>query len=94
MVRILVADKIAEAGIERLRAAPGVIGLVGQAFGSAGINIADMALSRRGKTALMVLKLDEAMPNSLRNGLSALNPPILSVRTVTLPPVAEGPSAA
>ena len=37
---------------------PGVIGLVGQAFGSAGINIADMALSRRGKTALMVLKLD------------------------------------
>ncbi len=73
---------------------PGVIGLVGQAFGSAGINIADMALSRRGKLALMVLKLDEAMPDSLRNGLSALNPPILSVRTVTLPPVAEGPSAA
>lgn len=80
---------------------PGVIGLVGQAFGSAGINIADMALSRRGKTALMVLKLDEAMPDSLRTALSALNPPILSVRTVTLPPacprpgsgVANGPSA-
>ncbi len=68
---------------------PGVIGLVGQAFGSAGINIADMALSRRGKTALMVLKLDEAMPDSLRTGLSALNPPILSVRTVSLPPVAN-----
>jgi D-3-phosphoglycerate dehydrogenase len=72
---------------------PGVIGLVGQAFGSAGINIADMALSRRGKTALMVLKLDQAMPDDLRNILNAANPPILSVRTVSLPPVANGPSA-
>ena len=69
---------------------PGVIGLVGQAFGNAGINIADMALSRRGKTALMVLKLDQAMPDDLRNTLSAANPPILSVRTVSLPPVANG----
>lgn len=69
---------------------PGVIGLVGQAFGSAGINIADMALSRRGRTALMVLKLDEPMPDSLRTGLGALNPPILSVRTVSLPPVPDG----
>jgi D-3-phosphoglycerate dehydrogenase / 2-oxoglutarate reductase len=65
---------------------PGVIGLVGQAFGSAGINIADMALSRRGKTALMVLKLDAPMPDPLRDSLSA-NPPILSVRSVSLPPV-------
>lgn len=69
---------------------PGVIGLVGQAFGSAGINIADMALSRRGKTALMVLKLDEPMPESLRAGLSAMNPPILSIRTFTLPSVPNG----
>jgi D-3-phosphoglycerate dehydrogenase len=69
---------------------PGVIGLVGQAFGSAGINIADMALSRRGKTALMVLKLDGPMPDSLRAGLSAMNPPILSIRTFNLPPVANG----
>jgi D-3-phosphoglycerate dehydrogenase len=73
---------------------PGVIGLVGQAFGSAGINIADLALSRRGKTALMVLKLDQAMPDSLRTGLSALNPPILSIRTVALPPVPNGPTPA
>ncbi len=72
---------------------PGVIGLVGQAFGNAGINIADMALSRRGKTALMVLKLDQVMPDDLRNTLSAANPPILSVRTVSLPPVANDSTA-
>jgi len=66
---------------------PGVIGLVGQAFGNAGINIADMALSRRGKTALMVLKLDGPMPGDLRDALRAMNPPIQSVRAVSLPPV-------
>jgi D-3-phosphoglycerate dehydrogenase len=71
---------------------PGVIGLVGQAFGTAQINIADMALSRRGRTALMVLKLDEPMPNHLRDSLRAMNPPILSLHTVSLPPAAEGPS--
>ncbi|MEK7710977.1 MAG: phosphoglycerate dehydrogenase [Planctomycetota bacterium] len=69
---------------------PGVIGLVGQAFGGAGINIADMALSRRGKTALMVLKLDAPMPDALRDSLRSMNPPILSLRAVSLPPVAEG----
>lgn len=68
---------------------PGVIGLVGQAFGNAGINIADMALSRRGKTALMVLKLDAPMPDSLRNSLTT-HAPILSVHSVSLPPVGDG----
>jgi D-3-phosphoglycerate dehydrogenase len=67
---------------------PGVIGLVGQAFGNAGINIADMALSRRGRTALMVLKLDGPMPDNLCQTLRRMNPPILSIRTVSLPPVA------
>jgi hypothetical protein len=65
-----------------------VIGLVGQAFGNAGINIADMALSRRGRTALMVLKLDGPMPDNLCQTLRRMNPPILSIRTVSLPPVA------
>lgn len=69
---------------------PGVIGLVGQRFGDAGINIADMALSRRGGTALMVLKLDEAMPEALRDSLRSANPPILSVHTASLPPVNPG----
>ena len=69
---------------------PGVIGLVGRECGDAGINIADMALSRQDKTALMVLKLDEAMPDALRDALRDKNPPILSVCTVTLPPVFDG----
>mgnify|MGYP002626214706 FL=1 len=69
---------------------PGVIGLVGQAFGNAGINIADMALSRRGKTALMVLKLDEPMPDDLSKTLRGMKPPIMSMRTISLPPVAQG----
>lgn len=69
---------------------PGVIGLVGQCVGEAGINIADMALSRRGQTALMVLKLDDPMTDDLRDALRASNPPILSLQTVTLPPVADG----
>jgi D-3-phosphoglycerate dehydrogenase len=69
---------------------PGVIGLVGQRFGDAKINIADMALSRRGGTALMVLKLDEPMPADLRENLRRANPPILSVHTASLPPVEGG----
>ena len=69
---------------------PGVIGLVGKECGDAGINIADMALSRRGKTALMVLKMDEPMPRDLHDRLQSMNPPIQAVRTVTLPPVDEG----
>ncbi|MCX5660656.1 MAG: phosphoglycerate dehydrogenase [Planctomycetota bacterium] len=44
---------------------PGVIGMVGTEFGSAQVNIADMAISRRDKTALMVLKLDDVPPQSL-----------------------------
>lgn len=67
---------------------PGVIGLVGQKLGDAGVNIADMALSRQGRTALMVLKLDEPMPEPVRDQLRALRPPILSVRRVFLPPLA------
>ena len=69
---------------------PGVIGLVGKTLGDAGINVADMSLSRQGKTALMVLKLDEPMPEEVRDALRAKNPPILTVRRVSLPPPTEG----
>jgi D-3-phosphoglycerate dehydrogenase len=37
---------------------PGMIGLVGSVFGEAKVNIADMSISRRDATALMLLKLD------------------------------------
>jgi D-3-phosphoglycerate dehydrogenase / 2-oxoglutarate reductase len=46
---------------------PGVIGLVGTLFGSAGVNIANMAVSRtrRGGKALMALSLDSPAPPEL-----------------------------
>jgi len=68
---------------------PGVIGLVGRLLGDEGVNIADMALSRRGKTALMLLKLDAPLPDGLRRQLESARPPILSVSTVNLPPMAD-----
>ena len=66
---------------------PGVIGLVGRQFGDSGINIADMALSRRENKALMVLKLDASMPVDLRTALQSASPPIHSIYNVSLPDV-------
>lgn len=66
---------------------PGVIGVVGTLFGDHHINIADMFLSRRDKTALMCLKIDGQVPDSLVEQLRH-SPAILSVRTIRLPPLA------
>jgi len=46
---------------------PGVIGRVGTLFGEAGVNIANMAVSRtrRGGKALMALSLDSPPPDEL-----------------------------
>ena len=46
---------------------PGVIGRIGSLFGEAGVNIANMAVSRtrRGGKALMALSLDSPPPDSL-----------------------------
>lgn len=63
---------------------PGVIGMVGTEFGQANVNIADMAISRRENTALMVLKVDGLPPESLVNRLRA-RPGILKVAVVSLP---------
>lgn len=67
---------------------PGVIGLVGNAFGGAKINIADMTLSRQGDAALMVLKLDGPLPDELLEELRRISPPIRAVRSVQLAPSA------
>ena len=64
---------------------PGVIGAVGQAFGSAGINIADMVISRSGPRALMVLKIDAAPTAALLSDLRG-RPNVRRVTPVTLPP--------
>ena len=46
---------------------PGVIGRVGTLFGEAGINIANMTVSRtrRGGKALMALSIDQPAPREL-----------------------------
>ena len=67
---------------------PGMVGLVGTEFGNAGSNIADMALSRRGNTAMMVLKVDEMPGEALINRLRA-RPGIVKVAVVNLPPLPQ-----
>ncbi|MDM8005696.1 MAG: hypothetical protein QUV05_06035 [Phycisphaerae bacterium] len=47
-----------------------------------------MMLSRRNNTALMVLKLDAAIPAKLLQDLESHKPPIRRVLPVTLPPLA------
>ncbi len=66
---------------------PGVIGLVGTFMGDHKINIADMMLSRQKNTALMVLKLDAALPAKVLEVLSSRKPPLASVLPVELPPL-------
>lgn len=67
---------------------PGVIGLVGTVFGDHEINIADMTLSRRDRTALMLLKIDQQPGDELLKPLRDAEH-ILSVRTVALPPLSQ-----
>jgi D-3-phosphoglycerate dehydrogenase / 2-oxoglutarate reductase len=69
---------------------PGVIGTVGSSFGDAGVNIADMVISREfdkdgAATALMVIKTDSVPPDALLNRLRA-RPNILRVKSLVLPP--------
>jgi D-3-phosphoglycerate dehydrogenase len=69
---------------------PGVIGTVGTSFGDAGVNIADMVISREfdkdgAATALMVIKTDSHPPDALLNRLRA-RPNILRVKALVLPP--------
>jgi len=63
---------------------PGMIGFVGSVFGNANVNIADMTISRRDQTALMVLKIDNQAPEELLKDLRS-KPGILHVSLVKLP---------
>lgn len=67
---------------------PGVIGMVGNAFGAAGVNIANMVISRSTngtqRTQMMLIKTDTAAPETLLAGLRA-RPNIMRVKPITLP---------
>jgi len=65
---------------------PGVIGLVGTTLADQGVNIADMFLSRRDATALMVCKIDGQMSDATLTQLRKADA-IRSVRLVNLPPL-------
>ncbi len=64
---------------------PGVVGQIGQTIGTAGLNIARMALSRRTeqKEALAILNLDSPAPAAVLDALRAL-PPVREVHQVQL----------
>jgi D-3-phosphoglycerate dehydrogenase len=68
---------------------PGVIGFVGNTFGDAGVNIADMVISRHiqpdgSAHALMVIKIDGQAPEALLSTLRERSN-ILRVRRAALP---------
>ena len=44
---------------------PGVIGIVGNTLGSAGINVAQMSVGRSGDRALMFLTVDQNIPEEI-----------------------------
>lgn len=69
---------------------PGVIGLVGTLMGDRGVNIADMTVSRRDDTALIVLKIDAEPPQAVIDELLSRTPPIQRVRVVSLPSLERG----
>jgi len=71
---------------------PGMIGLVGTTFGAANVNIADMAISRRGDTALMVLKVDDE-PDDATLQLLRDQSGILKVAKIVLAPLLEPSSS-
>lgn len=68
---------------------PGMIGLVGMEFGKGAINIADMTISRRDQTALMVLKVDAPADDAMIHRLQNC-PGIFKVVRVRLPPLRSG----
>ena len=68
---------------------PGVIGMVGTSFGDAGVNIADMVISREvhpdgSAVALMLIKTDSPPTDALLNRLRA-RPNIIRAKSVLIP---------
>lgn len=72
---------------------PGAIGLAATLLGDAGVNIADLAVSRRGNDAMMVFRIDAPMPAAVIEALRSKSPPIRAVDAVELPPISSGAGA-
>ena len=68
---------------------PGVIGVVGTVFGDAGVNIADMTISRQGDRAMMVIRIDGTAGGDVVERLGETDM-ILWVDAVELPPLGDG----
>ena len=49
---------------------PGVIGIVGNTLGEAGINVAQMSVGRDGDRALMFLTVDQSIPEGIVEEIS------------------------
>ncbi len=67
---------------------PGMVGTVGTLLGNAGLNIADMALSHRDSTALMVLNVDAVPDKALLDQLRK-TPGIRKCTSLRLPPLSK-----
>ncbi len=65
---------------------PGMVGLVGTELGNAGVNIADMAITRCGDTAMMLVNVDEMPSGGIIEHIKG-RPGILKVAVVGLPPL-------
>lgn len=74
---------------------PGIIGHVGNVFGKHGVNIAQMAVGREGKTpggsAIGVLSLDGEVPSEAIEEVSKTES-IKKIKLIDLPPAGELPS--
>jgi D-3-phosphoglycerate dehydrogenase len=74
--------------LTRNRDVPGVIGMIGTALGSLGVNIATFALGRRtpvhGAEAVALVRLDGAVDSSILKTIRAI-PSITEARLIHLP---------
>ena len=60
-------------GVGQLSPKPWFLGIIGTAIGNAGVSISNMAVgqSPEGKTALMVLSIDQTVPEATIEALSS-----------------------
>jgi D-3-phosphoglycerate dehydrogenase len=75
--------------VTRHRDQPGIVGAVGSALATAGVNISSLELSRLSAVgeAMMFVSVDEAIPDDVLHSLRDV-PGMVEARVVQLPPPA------